>query len=228
MPDRPEPRVEYLKARRTARCLMLGPAEAAAVRELWIVLHGYAQLAEGILAGLSVLDDGHRLLVAPEALSRFYDARGERSRHHEAPVGASWMTREDRLHEIEDYVAWLQQVYEAQVSRLPAGVPVTVLGFSQGAAAASRWVAAGGATVSHLVCWGASVAPELDLSTAGALRRARCTIVIGDRDQFIAAPKIDAERARLDAAGFPYEFVGFAGGHRLDDATLRRIAGGAA
>ncbi|MDH5233886.1 MAG: hypothetical protein OEW77_02935 [Gemmatimonadota bacterium] len=227
MTDRPEPRSEFFKAGRTARCLTLGPTDPGAVRELWIVLHGYAQLAEGILAGLSAIDDGTRLLVAPEALSRFYDARGERSRHAEAAVGASWMTREDRLHEIEDHVAWLQQAYEAQVARLPDAVPVTVLGFSQGAAAASRWIANGRARVAHLICWGASVAPELDLSGAGTLRRTRCSIVIGDRDQFVTAAHIATERARLDAAKFPYAFVGFPGGHRLDDATLRHLAEGA-
>lgn len=220
-------REEHFVTRRTARCVVRGPANAVDVRELWLVLHGYGQLAAGIAAGCTALDDGTRWIVAPEALSRFYDARGEVRRHHEAPVGASWMTREDRLAEIEDYVAWLQQAYEAFAERLAPGVPLTVLGFSQGAAAASRWVASGRAPACHLICWGASLAPELDLSAQGALRRSRCTIVVGDRDEFVTPSKVEAERARLAAAGFPHEFVGFAGGHRLDDATLRRVAGGA-
>lgn len=198
------------------------------MRELWVVLHGYGQLAADMIAGLAALDDGTRLIVAPEALSRFYDARGELSQHHTARVGASWMTREDRLLDIEDIVGWLQQAYETYAVRVPASATVHVLGFSQGAAAASRWVAVGRVPARHLICWGASLAPELDLGATGAaenpLRRAKCSIVIGERDEFVSAAHIAAERARLDAAGFPYEMIGFAGGHRLDDKTLRRVA----
>lgn len=217
-------RLEHFTARRTARCAVRGPGDPLAARELWVVLHGYAHLAQDFLAGLDALDDGTRLIVAPEALSRFYDARGERELHHEARVGASWMTREDRLREIDDTLAWLQQAYESFAARLAADVPVTVLGFSQGGAAASRWVASGRVPARHLICWGASVAPELDLGEGSALRRVRCSIVIGDRDKFIAPGQVTTEQARLDAAGFPHTFIGFSGGHRLDDATLRRVA----
>jgi hypothetical protein len=59
-------------------------------REAWFVLHGYGQLAERFLTECGALDDGTRLIVAPEALSRFYVDRAHRV------VGASWMTREDR------------------------------------------------------------------------------------------------------------------------------------
>ena len=41
-------------------------------------------------------------------------------------------------------------------------------------------------------------------------------------------PAFKARRDRLDAAGFRYAFERFEGGHRLDDATLRRVAGSGA
>lgn len=193
------------------------------VRELWIVLHGYGELASTILDRVAALDDGSRLIVAPEALSRFYDASNAAS-HREAPVGASWMTREERAEEIDDYIGWLQLAYESFAGRLAQGVPLHVLGFSQGAAAASRWVASGRVPATRLICWGAGMAPELDIGADSALRRARILMVIGDRDRFVSRDQIDAERARLDAAGFPYAFRTFSGGHRLDDATLRSFA----
>lgn len=195
----------------------------ADVRELWIVLHGYGELASTILGRMAALDDGSRLIVAPEALSRFYDARHATS-HREAPVGASWMTREDREEEIDDYIGWLQIAYESFAGRLSAAVPLHVLGFSQGAAAASRWVASARVPAARLICWGAGIAPELDLGADSALRRTRLLWVIGDRDRFVTREEVDAERARLDAADFPHEFLTFAGGHRLDDATLLSIA----
>ena len=135
------------------------------------------------------------------------------------------MTREDRLEEIRDYVEWLQRAYEHFAGQLAKEVAVTVLGFSQGGTAASRWVASGRVPASRFICWGAAIAPELDLGPASPLRKARPTLVIGSRDKFIKPEHVDAERARLDAAGFPCEFVEFDGGHRLDDDTLRRLAG---
>jgi predicted esterase len=217
-------RIERLSTRRTARCAVLGPDDPAEARALWIVLHGYGQLATEFVSGFGAVSDGTRLIVAPEALSRFYDARARAEAHAEASVGASWMTREERLHEIDDYVGWLQQSYESFRERIGREVPLTVLGFSQGAAAASRWVAQGTVRPRRLVCWGASIAPELDLGTASALRRMTCSLVVGTTDRFVTAERVAAERARLDSAGFPYEFVAFPGGHRLDDATLERFA----
>lgn len=217
-------RFAHFRTRRTARCAVLGPEDPATVRELWIVLHGYGQLAAEFLAGFAPVDDGSRLIVAPEALSRFYDARSAPEAHREAAVGASWMTREDRLHEIDDHLAWLQQVWEAYRPQVPRDTPLTVLGFSQGATAASRWVATGHVPARRLICWGASLAPELDLGNDAPLRRTATSIVIGARDRFATPERVAAERARIEAAGFPVAFVTFAGGHRLDDPTLTRFA----
>ncbi len=221
-------RISRLITRRTARCAVRGPEDPAAVRELWVVLHGYGQLATAFIETLARLDDGTRLIVAPEALSRFYDTQADVSvkGHREATVGASWMTREERADEIADYVSWLQQAYEEHAHALPPGVPVTVLGFSQGATAASRWVAAGRVPAARLLCWGGAIAPELDLGVDSPLRRTRTYVVLGDRDKFITPATVAAERARLDAAGLPYEFVPFSGGHRLDDELLDRFARG--
>ena len=227
MPEPRDLRIERFPTRRTGRCAVLGPADPASVRELWVVLHGYGQLASRFLGGFGAIDDGSRLIVAPEALSRFYDARTPLASHVDAEVGASWMTREDRREEIEDQAHWLGQVAETYRARVSERVPLTVLGFSQGAAAASRWVARGLTAPAHLICWGASLAPELDLASGGPLASTRCTLVIGERDVFVSAEHVAKERSRLAAAGFTYAFERFAGGHRLDDATLVRLAGAA-
>jgi predicted esterase len=216
-------RTTRLRTSRTARCSVRGPAEPGDVRELWIALHGYGQLAASLANDLGAIDDGTRLIVAPEGLSRFYFAKPFES-HREAPVGASWMTRADRLEEIADHLEWLQLAYEHHAAPLAADVPLTVLGFSQGAAAATRWVASGKVRPRHVVCWGAGIAPELDLGPDSPLRRAHVTLVHGVRDRIVSREAVDAERARLDAAGFPHDYVEFQGGHRLDDATLERLA----
>lgn len=225
MPELISPRLERFVTRRTARCAIRGPADPADAKELWIVLHGYGQLAAEFLAGFDAVDDGTRFIVAPEALSRFYDARSTMEKHAAATVGASWMTREDRTEEIADQLHWLQLAHDHYRALVGPTAPLTVLGFSQGAAAASRWVSSGAVAPVHLISWGGAIAPELALGPDSPLGRTRCTIVVGDRDRFVSAEKISEERERLEKAGFRCAFEHFEGGHRLDDAMLRRLAG---
>src|SRR5881396_3950063 len=101
----------HLSVSRTARYFTLGE-RSAAVEEVWFACHGYGQLGARFLEKLRVLDDGTRYLVAPEGLSRFYLSESPTERR----VGASWMTREDRLAEIEDYVRYLDAVYAVVAS----------------------------------------------------------------------------------------------------------------
>jgi predicted esterase len=216
-----------LAVKRSARLAMLGPA-GPAVRELWYVLHGYGQLAAPFLEDFRAIDDGTRLVVAPEALSRFYEGDAQARLHRDARVGASWMTREDRESEIGDYIAYFDTVHQSVLARFGAEQQpvVTVLGFSQGGAAAARWVASGRVNAARLVVWGSQLPPELDLADPGApLRRAEVVLVVGTTDSFATPKIVERELARLRAANLPFRFVAFNGGHRLDDDTLRTLAG---
>ena len=219
---------ESIKVQRTARIAMLG-GTAKDVRELWYVLHGYGGLATEFIGNFVSIDDGTRLIVAPEALSRFYNESVEtrvRNKNANATVGASWMTKEQRDTEIEDYIAYLDVMHRDMHSRAGGGVKITVLGFSQGAAAASRWVAAGGVNADRLVIWGSSIAPELDIANPNtALRKPETIFVIGDKDVFATPKIVEKEFARLRAADFPFRSMSFTGGHRMDDDMLRLLAG---
>src|SRR3954465_7736941 len=113
----------HLTVPRTARYHTLG--DAATARECWFVLHGHAQLSGYFIRHFEPLDDGRRLIVAPEALNRFYIERTSWQGAGHARVGATWMTREDRLAEIGDYVAYLDRLYEELLG--DRELPVTVL-----------------------------------------------------------------------------------------------------
>jgi len=204
-----------------ARYFTLGRADAS--RQVWFACHGYGQLAARFLEKLRVLDDGGRYLVAPEGLSRFYLSESPTERR----VGASWMTREDRLAEIQDYVQYLDAVYDDVFGDLDrAQVSVHALGFSQGAATVSRWAALGQARIDRLVLWGGELPPDLDLArepAAARLRAARLTLVRGRDDAYITPKVVAAIAARLSSHRIPYEEIAFAGGHALDDAILQRL-----
>ncbi len=214
----------HIPVGKTARYYTLGPA-GAPVQEVWVVCHGYGQLARYFLRRFAPLDDGTRLIVAPEAMSRFY-LSDPRESHAKARVGATWMTREDRLNEIQNYVAYLDAVYQRVVAGLPrTGIRVFALGFSQGVATACRWAALGAAVVDELILWAERVPPDLDLgATAERLRRMRITLVAGATDPAIPPGALAEERDRLAQHGVASEVVTFAGGHELDAQLLQSIA----
>jgi predicted esterase len=206
-------REHFLGTTRTARYFTLGRAENAA--ELWIVCHGYAQLASRFLERFRPIEAEGRYVVAPEAMSRFYLTESPSERR----VGASWMTSEDRLHEIDDYVRYLDAVYS---STAPKNATVTALGFSQGTATVARWAALGSARVDRLILWGGEVPPDLDLKR---LRVPELLLVYGTRDQYFTPKVVAANEDRLREHGIRYELVSFEGGHEIDAPTLLRLAG---
>jgi predicted esterase len=198
------PREHRVVVPRSARVFTLG-GEAAT--EAWVVLHGYGQLAGRCGRRFEPVAGPERLVVAPEALSRFYRQGGV------GIVGASWMTREDREAEIRDYLAYLEQV---RATVIPP-VPLTLLGFSQGVATAARWAASGTAAPKRLVCWG-GLLPE-DVPAAG-LSAFPVTFVVGERDEWAPSERVEEQATALRAAGVCSEVVRFDGGHELNPEVL--------
>lgn len=204
---------------RTARYFTLGKFTDP-LREVWFVCHGYGQLASHFLRQFEALADSHRLIIAPEGLSRFY-WQGFSGR-----VAASWMTREDRLHEIDDYVNYLDAVYQQTFLNLNReSVKVTALGFSQGTATVSRWVCRGAAQIDRLILWGGLLPSDLDLDHASPiLQKKNLTFVIGKNDQFANSENLAEQQTRLRKINVQHEVISFDGGHEIDAATLRQLA----
>jgi predicted esterase len=213
------PHEHHLNVTRTARYYTLGdPTQKPS--DVWFVLHGHMYLAKQFIRYFRVLEQPNRLVVAPEGLSRSY------INHEARRVGASWMTKEDRLNEIADYVNYLDELYRHLFESINrSSTKVHVLGFSQGAATACRWVAQGKAIVDRLTIWAGLVPPDLDLTTGGeTLRDAKLTIVLGDSDEYVDDVEGVAQETKLNELGILHEFIRFNGGHVLKDELLLRIA----
>lgn len=206
----------HIAVGRTARFYVAGAGPAA--RELWFALHGYGQLALRFLRSLAPVMDGRRVIVAPEGLSRFYVDAAMRE-----VVGASWMTREDRLAEIDDYLAYLEAVRSEVRSTTPPDARRVVFGFSQGVATAVRWVTRGDVEPASVILWGGDLPPDADL-TAPGLRHATVTLVCGRGDRYVTEKILARDEARLREAGVRYDIVRFEGGHEIVPEVLARVA----
>lgn len=217
-------RLNHLDVTRSARYFTLGPpAESAA--EVWIGLHGYAQLASRFLRWLSPLDDGRTLIVAPEALSRFYLETGMDGRHGKA-IGATWLTREDREADLRDHLGYLDRLHDELLQKVAARPRLMLLGFSQGAALATRWVAGGRVRPDLLMLWGAG--PPADVPPARlAERLAGCPLhlVAGDRDAYVPTESIEGTGKALTQAGINVTVTRFHGGHQVPRGALLSLAG---
>ena len=212
----------HLAVTRTARYHTLGD-QSAAPREVWFVLHGHAQLSQFFIRHFAVLDDGTRLIVAPEGLNRFYLEGTGSHASAKSRVGATWMTREDRLADIADNVAYLDRLYQhvfASVDR--ANVRVVVLGFSQGVATACRWLCQGAARADLVVLWAGPMPVDLEASAAAPLRATRVVRVIGSADGL--ADALPLETSLVERLGIQAELIRFEGGHQLDAGVLKSLA----
>lgn len=211
----------HIEVPRHARYYVLGD-ESAAVEEIWYVLHGFGQLAGQFIRFFADVADGRRLVVAPEALNRYYTADLSVPAN-ERPVGATWMTREDRETEMGDYIRYLDLLH-ASFAGERATARTIVVGFSQGGATAARWASRGHSKIDRVILWGATLPPDLDLSGGRKLfRGASLTLVVGEKDQHIHADALERENTRLDAAGVPFDLVRFDGGHSIKRTVLRQL-----
>ena len=207
----------HLKVQRTARYHQLG--DPATARAIWIVVHGYGQLARYFLNSFTDLAVD-RSIIAPEGLNRFYTDEAHQR------VGATWMTREDREHEIADHVAYLDALHTSIVLEV-GDLPLGVLGFSQGVATVARWITMGHVRPHRLVLWGGSLPPELTKQQlANALASTQVDLVHGKHDELVPASILRNNEACLQRSGIAVRCHEFPGGHRLDPVILARCMAG--
>ncbi|HHP7237929.1 alpha/beta hydrolase [Longibacter sp.] len=203
-----------LSVRRTARLCLLGDPSAP---EHVYVLHGYGQTVDDFIRPFDMIASPDRCIIAPEALSRFYT--DDMGKHRD--VGASWMTRRDREHEISDYIHYLDDVAASLNSDGDVPTSRTVLGFSQGTATASRWALLGDTAVDRIILWAGAPAQDLDLAShADVLRNMSPTLVAGTKDPFITDERLNAVERWLQKHDIPADLHRFDGGHRLHRDTL--------
>ncbi|GAB3943277.1 esterase [Spirosoma harenae] len=211
----------HLVVQRTARYYTIGQLTEQ-TQSIWFCLHGFGQLAHYFSRKFTELDDGRTLIVVPEGLSRLY-LNGEYQR-----VGASWLTREDKEQEIADFLAYLNSLYDRILSgRNPGHFKITLLGFSQGAATACRWLNDGYIQVNRLILWAGFFPNGLsDVIDPAKLVSAETHYVYGKQDEYInQLPDSEGYLQRMQKEVPNLLITAFDGGHRVEPDVLTKLTG---
>lgn len=201
------------------RYFMLGEP-GPGIKDVWIVLHGHGHLARYFLKKFESLDDGKTLVIAPEGLNRYYlDG-------YTGKVGSTWMTKEDRLTDIQNYIAFLDSVYAEVMDKNQLNPDrITFLGFSQGAATISRWAVQGKAAFDRLILWAGIFPPDMDFEVGNKiLSQKKLISVFGDEDEFITHDKWNEFNTLEKKLNLETEKISFHGGHEINEEILKRLA----
>jgi predicted esterase len=204
-----------LAVTRTAHYATLGQT-GPAVRSLWIVCHGYGQLARRFIRSFQAIARKDTLIVAPEGLSRFYWGG------FDGPVVASWMTREDRLAEIADYSAMLSQLYDQYTTACPQLERIVLFGFSQGTATIVRWLMRAQPHFDQLMLWAGQLPEDIDYSPAlDYFADKQLSFAYGDEDPFITPERMAFMREVLAQSKLNFQEFPFSGRHDIPGEALR-------
>ena len=194
---------------KTYRYFTLGNQVKA--NKLLIVMHGYGQLAQFFLQKFNTCADSY-FIVAPEGPHRFY------KEGYSGRVGASWMTKEAREHDIQDNIKWL----DALLTNLKMDKKfedVILLGFSQGGATASRWYYNEPTHFDKLILWSSVFPPDIDKSI---IKDGHNNLyVVGTKDEFIHESKRKEEINFYKSIGFSVSV--YDGNHDIDKEVLKNL-----
>ncbi len=204
-----------ISVKKTARYFTIIP-ESNCIKSIWFVIHGYAQLAEEFIKEFDFLQDGSSVIIAPEGLSKFYFRN---------KTGASWMTKEDRINEINDYVGYLDAVFdELQSSFDLSNSKANILGFSQGVHTAVRWFTKSKYDFSGLILCSSDFPKDADFKELKKkLAVSQLYYLFGKYDEIISVEKFNESLDLLKTNAVPYKDIVFEGKHEIDRKSITDI-----
>ncbi len=202
------------QTQKSARISTLGDWNAQ-TRHVWMVLHAYGQLAPYFIKNFEALNLEDTFVLAPEGLSRFYlDAQFER-------VGASWMTKEERLQDIDDNMAYLTQVWNSfSTNRDLTKIKFHLLGFSQGTATAWRWLRHTPFAPASLIIWAGTVPLDYSSEMAQLLQNKTIISAYGSKDPYLEHLQKEDKLDSLKAIAPHVQIITFNDAHRIPSETL--------
>jgi predicted esterase len=185
-----------------------------------VFLHGYAMNIDLFHQSFQLLEQSGHTLIFPEGLSRFYLKRTS------GMVVASWMTKEDRMEDIENNNNYLDRLIAELLSNkvISSDDRISVTGFSQGGATAARWAFMGTHEITDLFLWGSNFPPDIPINYVNEKRgNIKVNFVLGDDDEYLTVDEIKKEILKVSSFGIKCDLEVYRGTHKICDAGLKII-----
>lgn len=187
-------------------------------KRIWLVFHGYGMLTEFFIKKFEILNKEENFIIAPQGLSKFYldgfDGR----------VGATWMTKEDRLTEIENQHRYVAAVLKKE-SIGYEHLDVILFGFSQGAATMCRFAVAEKIPFSKMVLWAGTIPHDMSAEDIGHWPKPLPLYgFVGTRDHFLPEERrLKVEQRIEEVTGTKLQMTIFEGKHEVIPELLLTI-----
>ncbi len=184
-------------------------------KNVWLVFHGIGYLSRFFIRHFSNLPPLENYIICPQAPSKYYkDASYKR-------VGASWLTKEHTIPEIENVLNYVDEVIKKEAID-PKNVNFIVLGYSQGVSIATRWLAYRKHFCHKLIMISGVFPKELESANFSHLPNLNTIHTVGIKDEIFDPINITKQENRL-LDYFPnIEIINHGGGHIFETLLLER------
>jgi len=185
---------------------------------VWIVFHGIGYLSRYFLKYFTELPSEEHFIIAPQAPSKYYLNNEYKN------VGASWLTRESTLEDLENVLAYVDAVMADQT--LPDTCRINLLGYSQGASIALRWLCHSKHRCDKLILYAGGIPNEITPQDVQFLSgTTEVSIVYGKKDEFLTVERMAQEERKIHMLfGDKAQRISFDGGHEVRPEVLARFA----
>lgn len=204
----------HLVVNKTARVYTLGQLTEK-TENVWFALHGYAMLAQYFIKKFDELDLEKNFIVAPEGLSKFYQ-NGLQGR-----IGASWMTAEDREYEIQDYIEYLEKVYQQFIAGQLGNKKLIILGFSQGVSTLFRWANHHSHPYHKIIAWAGTI-PK-DILENYQLQSWEIQLYYGNEDSLFSQEQVETYLQSLREFPVSFQSIEYQGGHNISKEVIKNL-----
>jgi len=188
-------------------------------KNIWIVLHGIGYLSKYFIKYFEGLNADENYIIAPQAPSKYY------LKNEYKYVGASWLTKENRVLETDNVLTYLDAVHAAE--EFPKDCDLIVFGFSQGVSIATRWIASRKIPCRQIVLYAGGIPKELTPEDFDFINyeETQVSVIIGDKDQYLTAEVLKYENERIKALfhGNAKQQI-FKGGHEVKKEIVEKLA----
>jgi predicted esterase len=207
---------ETLQYARTGYYAMRPPSGGAEARCMLLALHGWGQSARWFLRQFNALGALPIHTAAPQGPHQFYLDVGAKK------VGFNWLTAFEKDDNIADANRFFDAVVAEAERRASTGLPLYVLGFSQGSSMAWRYALHAGSRISGVI----SCCSDLPADVALRLPEMppwRTLLVYGTDDAIVPQESIEAAQKSLRGLQWAHDVLEFEGGHELNAETIHEI-----